>query len=108
MNIKISKNQIYQELMQAIIDRQKEILGAKVSVDIAQKVSELDLFSDGKIIKISGEPEKALQTLVTNYFKLTTEAGLEECVSTIKKHLGKHEIPLPEEITILLKEQTSL
>jgi len=102
---KKNKSELYEELMQAIIDKQKEILGVQVAVEHAKKVAELWVSVDGKILQVKGEPESVLQSLINEYFKLTTQAGLETCISVIKEHLKKNEkLELPEEICVLLKD----
>ncbi|KKP70285.1 hypothetical protein A2X44_01080 [candidate division CPR3 bacterium GWF2_35_18] len=103
---KKTKTALYEELMQAIIDKQKEILGIQVAVERAKKIDELWVSIDGKILQINGEHEAVLQSLLNEYFKLTTQAGLEACLSVIKEHLKKNEkLELPEEVSVLLKDQ---
>ena len=95
---KKTKTALYEELMQAIIDKQKEILGIQVAVERAKKIDELWVSIDGKILQINGEHEAVLQSLLNEYFKLTTQV--------IKEHLKKNEkLELPEEVSVLLKDQ---
>lgn len=99
-----SKRELYEELMQAIIDKQKEILGVQVAVERAKKVEELWISVDGKILQVKGDHESALQSLINEYFKLTTQAGLNACIEVIREHLKKNErLELPEEIRVLLQ-----
>lgn len=99
-----TKEELYQELMQAIIEKQKGILGQQVAVDRAKRVEEIWISEDGRILQVKGNAEEALQSLINEYYKLTTQAGLDGCVEVIKEHLGRNVgLELPEEVKVLLK-----
>jgi len=99
------KNKLYQKLMQEIIDKQIKLLGTFVAVGRAQKVKDLWVGDNGKIVQVTGSHEFALQSLINEYFKITTEAGLATCIKVIKEHLDENvDLKLPREIELLLKK----
>ena len=98
--------ELYKELIQKIIFKQKDILGTKVAVERSKKIEDLWIDSDGKVLQIKGEYQPILQTLINEYFKLTSQAGLETCLEVIRDFVVENkDLKLPEEIEILLQDK---
>jgi hypothetical protein len=105
--MKNAKADIYKDLIQAIIDKQKEILGVQVATERARRVEDLWVSAEGDVLQIKGESEHVLQSLLNEYFKLTTQAGLDACVAVVREFVKKNaDIKLPEEIAVLVKEES--
>lgn len=100
---KEKQKELYHQLLQAIVDKQKEILGVDVAVNRASKVDGLELTISGEITAVNEDPEMTLESLVNEYYKLTAQAGLDTCVQVIHEHTKKNtQLELPHEIEVLL------
>ncbi len=102
-----SQTKLYEELIQSIINRQIEILGVMVAVDRAKKVEDLWVDQKGKVLQVKGPHLPVLQSLINEYYHLTTDAGLDSCINVIREHLKTNQhLILPEEVQVLLKDES--
>lgn len=60
---------IYQELLDRIIEVQKDLYG-KLAIKTAAKVKEIEISGNGKVVEISGSPEDAVRNLIREYTAL--------------------------------------
>ncbi|HYC79410.1 MAG TPA: hypothetical protein VEC17_00085 [Candidatus Binatia bacterium] len=61
----------YKNLINDILEKQAIILGQDIVMLKAKNVTGLSLGSDGKVDKITGNPEEVLQKLVDEYIALS-------------------------------------
>jgi hypothetical protein len=57
----------YAQLIEIVIEKEKEILGGKTAIKIAQDVPELEINDDGSLDEIKDGGKNALDNLVKKY-----------------------------------------
>ncbi len=62
----IEYSRIYQELLDRIIEGQKNLYG-ELAVKLAFKVKELEVSEGGNVLKISGSPKDAIRSILREY-----------------------------------------
>ena len=87
----------YQELMNAIVQRQASILGVAVAVRGARKVAGLVVGDDGKVLSLSKPPLEALEQITKEFIDLSGDVGKVFCKVVAKEMLKKYpDLKLPE------------
>ena len=87
----------YQELMNAIVQRQASILGIAVAVRRARKVPHLVVGDDGKVLSVSESPTEVLEKLTEEYIDLSGDVGKVFCRVAAKELLKKYpDLKLPK------------
>lgn len=86
----------YQELINAIIQKQASIIGLPVAVRRARKVGGLAVGDDGKILSCSQPPLEVLQILTREFTDLSGDVGTIFCKVVAKEFLKKYpDLKLP-------------
>lgn len=89
-------NQIYQDLLNRIIEVEKDLYG-KLAIRIASKVKELEISEKGKVMKIFGSPKDAIRNLVYEYEVLGGHLSKNFAEAIIKAYHKQYpNINLPE------------
>lgn len=87
----------YQELMNAIVQRQASILGVVVAVRRARKVAGLVVGDDGKVLSLSKPPLEALEQITKEFIDLSGDVGKVFCKVVAKEMMKKYpDLRLPE------------
>lgn len=87
----------YQELMNAIVQRQASILGIAVAVRRARKVAGLAVGDDGKVLSLSKPPLEALEQMTKEFIDLSGDVGKVFCKVVAKEMMKKYpDLKLPE------------
>lgn len=86
----------YQELIEAIIQKQATVLGSAVAVRRARNVEGLEVSDDGKVITMAGSGPKVLELLVEQYRALSGSIGVNFCRQAVASWRSAHpDVPLP-------------
>ena len=87
----------YQELLNAIVQKQASILGIGVAVRRARKVAGLVVGDDGKVLSLSQPPLEALEQITKEFIDLSGDVGKVFCKVAAKETLKKYpDLKLPE------------
>ncbi len=89
----------YIELMQAILNKIKQIIGLKRAVKFARNAKSVQISDNGVVLSYKGDPVKALEELVAQYEKIAGAVALMFCRQAIEPLLEKYpSIKLPEKL----------
>jgi hypothetical protein len=66
----------YEHIVQAIIQKQMQVLGQMISVSRARRVSGIIVDDEGRVLSLSGEPLKVISDLVNQYRELIGPAAV--------------------------------
>jgi hypothetical protein len=94
-NVKVDLRQLFDQMAEKIIEQQEAIIGP-VAVDQAKLVSELKINWLQHNVDISGNPQKAIDDLVTQFKELFGQMAVETCkaaVSNLVTQLPNEQIP---------------
>ncbi|MEK7130704.1 MAG: hypothetical protein AAB793_03550 [Patescibacteria group bacterium] len=87
----------YQELLNAIVQKQASILGVAVTVRRTRKVAGLVVGDDGKILSLTQPPLEALEQITKEFIDLSGDVGKVFCKVVAKETLKKYpDLKLPE------------
>lgn len=82
------KTESFQIIIKAIIVSQQAVVGP-LAIQIANKVSGLEVSSDLSRVGISGDEQKILENLVKKYETLFGRASVEVCKDAIRPIIAK-------------------
>ena len=88
-------NQVYEELVVGIVERQESIIGP-VAIEQAKSVDGLSVDWSKKAVTITGEPTKVIDALVEQYKQLFGQISVEVCkeaVGRLAQQLSSDKIP---------------
>lgn len=89
----------YKELLEAIINKQSNVLGVKVAVRRARNIIGLQINEEGKVLSCNITSDEALEKLVQEYTSLSGEIGKNFCLSAINAILKKYpDINIPKNL----------
>lgn len=67
----MSDNEEYQRMLTDLIQKQMLVLGPKIALDKAKKVSGLVVAEDGRVLSVSGDPQLVLKGVANEYMALS-------------------------------------
>lgn len=76
----------YRKLLTDLIQKQIAVLGPSIALLKARNVPSLEVDEDGQVIKITGDPQEALQGLINEYVSLSGEIVKRTMEPLIKKY----------------------
>lgn len=79
---------IYAQIAEKIIEQQEAIIGP-IAVDQAQQVSALAIDWQAHTVKVSGNPQDAVDSLVEQYKVLFGKIAVETCKEAVSKLLAQ-------------------
>ncbi len=89
----------YIELMQAILNKMRQIIGLERAVKFAKNAKSVQISDDGRILGYNGDPVQALAELVAQYEKIAGAVALMFCRQAIEPVVEKYPtIKLPEKL----------
>ena len=84
----MSELQDYQALLSDLVKKQMIMLGPAVALSRARKVGYLTVAEDGQVTAITGDPQKALSELATEYMNLSGQIAQTTLKSLLEKYPG--------------------
>lgn len=78
----------YREAIETAIDKEKDVLGRKTALQVAENVSGLEVDEDGEVQELAGEARAVLDDLVESY----QDVGGSVSASLIAKRLKKEDL----------------
>lgn len=88
----------YKKLIEAAIEREKDILGEELAVNIAQDVAELEITDDGKVENINDGGKHALAKLVESYQDIGGAVSASLIAKELKENGIGEDLDLPEKL----------
>jgi len=86
----VNSSDIYQDLVEKIIQKQASILGAPVAVRRARNVAGLEVSDGGAVTKMAGNPNLVLTGLVEQFKALSGSVGVDFCKQAAASWLNAH------------------
>jgi hypothetical protein len=76
----------YQDLMTDLVKKQMVMLGPGVAVSKARKIAALTVTDDGQVTAVAGDPQAALNQLVSEYMNLSGQIAKMTLTSLLEKY----------------------
>ena len=67
----MSDHEEYQKMLTDLIQKQMLVLGPKIALDKAKKVSGLAVAEDGRVLSVDGDPQMVLKGVANEYMALS-------------------------------------
>ncbi len=87
----------YEEVAEAAVKREMEIIGKQIAVKIAKETEGVAIDDDGNVDKIKGEGKEVIAKLVSEYEEKIGKVAV-TLISKAIKEIGGDELDLPSRI----------
>lgn len=89
----------YEEIIQAIVAKQIEVLGKSIALSRARHIMGLEMTDEGKVAKISGDQKQILANLVSEYTDILGHAAIMFSKDAIFPIIKQHpDLVLPQSL----------